>query len=283
MYKAKIICLTAFLVTLFAGTRQPVEGAKISIADAHHASPEINKDARDEFRWHKRIAPGQAIEINGMSGNIRAEAASGTEVEVTATKRGPRDDASMVKLQVVEHAEGATICAIYPSLDPNTPDQCVPGQNEHRSRPRNYVQIDFVVRVPAGIRFIGRNVNGDVDATSLSANVFASTINGWIHISTKGYAQASTINGSIVASLGSANWAESLLFHTINGNITVELPASASTTVVADTVSGGISTNFPLTVRNYYGRQSVDGSIGGGGRDLSLTTINGHITLRSMP
>ncbi len=105
MYKAKIICLTAFLVTVFAGTRQPVEGAKISIADAHHASPEINKDARDEFRWHKRIAPGQAIEINGMSGNIRAEAASGTEVEVTATKRGPRGDASMVKLQVVEHAE----------------------------------------------------------------------------------------------------------------------------------------------------------------------------------
>jgi len=159
----------------------------------------------------------------------------------------------------------------------------VPGQNEHRSSPRNYVQIDFVVRVPAGVRFIGRNVNGDVDATSLSANVFASTINGWIHISTRGHAQASTINGSIVASLGSANWVESLLFHTINGNITVELPASASTTVVADTVSGGITTNFRLTVRNYYGRQSVDGSIGGGGRDLSLTTINGHITLRSMP
>lgn len=283
MNKAKIMCLTVFLAAMVAGTRQPVEGAEIIIANGHHASPEINTNAGDEFRWHKRIAPGQAIEINGMSGNIRAEATAGTEVEVTATKRGPRDDASVVNLKVVEHADGATICAIYPSLDPNTPDQCVPGKNEHRNRTNNEVQIDFIVRVPAGVRFVGRNVNGDVDATSLSANVFARTVNGGVHISTAGYAEASTVNGSITASLGSTNWDEPLLFRTVNGNITVELPASASTTVVASTVSGGISTNFPLTVRDYYGRQRVNGSIGGGGRDLSLTTISGHITLRSMP
>jgi hypothetical protein len=39
-------------------------------------------------------------------------------ITVNANKKGHRSDPSVVKIQVVEHPDGVTICAIYPSDDP---------------------------------------------------------------------------------------------------------------------------------------------------------------------
>jgi DUF4097 and DUF4098 domain-containing protein YvlB len=67
---------------------------------------------------------------------------------------------------------------------------------------------------------------------------------------------------------------------TVNGSITLTLPASLSTNLSASTVNGDISTDFPLTVTGTVSRHRLQGTIGGGGRELSLTTVNGGITLK---
>ena len=43
----------------------------------------------DEFRWNGRVAPGKAIEIKGLNGDIKAEPAAGSDIEVIANKKGP--------------------------------------------------------------------------------------------------------------------------------------------------------------------------------------------------
>ncbi|MFN2493880.1 MAG: hypothetical protein ABR501_13455, partial [Pyrinomonadaceae bacterium] len=103
----------------------------------------------------------------------------------------------------------------------------------------------FTIRVPAGVEFPGRTVNGEITAKSLGSNVQSSTVNGSINISTTGYAQARTLNGEISATLGDSNWPDALEFKTLNGEINVNLPASLNTQVQADTFSGGISLAFP--------------------------------------
>lgn len=235
---------------------------------------------QQEFHWQGKVAAGRSVEIKGVNGSIRAEATSGNLVEVTAVKRGRRSDPSSVKIEVIEHDGGVTLCAVYPSDDPSRPNECKPGKGGRMNVRDNDVQVNFTVRVPSGIHFVGRTVNGDVDVTSLAGNVDASTVNGGIDISTSGYAQAGTVNGSITASMGSADWAGRIEFETVNGSITVELPAGTNTEVEAETVNGDISTDFPLTVRGRFNSRHISGVIGTGGRELEFETVNGSITIR---
>ena len=114
----------------------------------------------------------------------------------------------------------------------------------------------------------------------MSGNVDTKTINGSIAISTTGFAQASTINGSISARLGDANWSGPLHFKTINGAINLDLPASVSTEVDAETLNGQINSDFPINLISFKERKHVRGRIGAGGRELMLKTLNGSINLR---
>ena len=129
--------------------------------------------ASSEFRWSGRVAQGSAIEIKGINGDLTTEAASGDQVEVIARKKARRSDPDGVPIKVVEHAGGVTICAVYPSADPGKPNTCEPGNAGRMNVRDNDVQVDFTVRVPAGIGFIGRTVNGGISATSLSGNVMS--------------------------------------------------------------------------------------------------------------
>jgi DUF4097 and DUF4098 domain-containing protein YvlB len=144
----------------------------------------------------------------------------------------------------------------------------------------NDVRVEFTVRVPAGVQFIGRTVNGEVEAASLAGDVQAHTVNGKIRISTTGWAEGQTVNGSIVARLGQAAWSRPLEFNTVNGGIDLELPAAVNATLHATTVNGHISTDFPLMVRGRFTGRHISGAIGQGGQDLSLKTVNGSIELR---
>lgn len=234
--------------------------------------------AASDFHWKGRA--GQTLEIKGVNGHISAEPAAGAEAEVTAVKRGRRGDPASVKIEVVEHAEGVTICAVYPTPEGKAANECRPGRGGRMQTHDNDVNVEFEVRVPAGTAFVARTVNGGVEAAGLSGDVDASTVNGGIKVETRGNAVAQTVNGSIVASAGRADWTGNAEFKTVNGSITVSLPEDASATVEASTVNGGIETDFPLQVRGRFSSKRATGSIGNGGRALSLATVNGAIALR---
>jgi len=242
----------------------------------------------DEFRWSGVVAPGAAIEVQGINGEINAESTAGAEVQVVAVKKSHRSDVNLVQVKVEQHAGGVTICALYPDEDGNYPSSCSGGNNGERKESsrgtgnlrNNDVQVDFMVKVPARVGFVGKTVNGGISATSLSGNVSTRTVNGSIKISTTGYADAATVNGEIVARLGDGNWPKSLSFRTVNGEINLDLPANLSAAVDAETLNGSINSDFPLNVTNLKGKRSLKGNIGSGGRELLLKTLNGSINLR---
>lgn len=237
-------------------------------------------EPQNDFRWRGRLAAGRVVEIKGVNGGIDAEPSAGGEVEVVAEKSARRSDANSVRVEVVEHAEGVTICAVYPSKDSDKPNVCAPGGGGRMSVQNNDTQVSFKVRVPAGVRFTGRTVNGDVEARGLGADVEAMTVNGSIKVSTTGLARARTVNGSIDASMESVDWSGELQFHTVNGGIELSFPASLSTTVEAETVNGDIQTDFPMTVTGRFSKRHLTGTIGGGGRELNLKTVNGSVQIR---
>ena len=240
--------------------------------------------AGQDFSWKGKIAAGQVLEIKGVNGDVRAVAASGDQIEVTAVKRARRSDPDEVEIKVVEHAGGVTICAVYPAPPrARHENRCAPGDEWSSSTENNDVNVNFTVKVPANVRFHGQTVNGDVEAMGMGSDVELYTVNGGVQLSTSGYAEASTVNGSIEAELGRADWDGDVDFHTVNGGITLTLPSTLSTEVRAETVNGEIDSDFPLLVVGRFGPRHVRGTIGNGGRRLGLGTVNGSIRLRKSP
>lgn len=240
----------------------------------------IGPERKAEFRWEGKLAAGKTLEIKGVNGRVKALAGSGDKIELVAVKRGRRQDPETVEVKVVEHGNGITICAVYPSRDAAQPNECKPG-SEGRMRVRNNdVNVDFALKVPAGIHFVGRTVNGGIEASGLTGNVEARTVNGSVTVNATGHARAETVNGSIRATLGKADWKDGVAFKTVNGSVTVTLPKDASTALHVETVNGRISNEFTLSGESRISRRELSGTIGSGGRDLSVKTVNGSVTLR---
>lgn len=231
----------------------------------------------EEFHWSGHLQAGQSIEIKGVNGNVEAEA-GGSQVEVHALKEGRRSDPSEVRIEVVEHSGGVTICAVYPNPDWFRDNECVPGKGGRNSVRDNDVRVDFQIRVPAGVDFVGRTVNGDVEAADLASNASGHTVNGKVDISCDGFGDAQTVNGSIRVSLGSA-FSQDLEFSTVNGSVTLELPEEVDAEVRASSVNGSIKSDFPLSIKGRWGPQSARGTLGSGGPDLSIKTVNGSIKI----
>jgi Toastrack DUF4097 len=261
-----VISLTAVVLTLSFATTSPH-----ATASGQASSPQ---------QWRGAIQPGNVIEVKGVNGGITASAAAGAEAEVSAVMRARRSNPQDVRIDIVPHGGGVTICAVYPSEEGRPPNECQPGDGGRMNVRDNDVTVAFTVRVPAGVHFVGKTVNGDVAADSLAGPVSLKTVNGEATFSTSSYGEASSVNGSIRGTLGSSQWTETLNFKSVNGSITLDLPSDASTDVNATTVNGTISTDFPITVLGRMNPRRLSGTIGGGGRSLEVETVNGSVTLR---
>ena len=105
--------------------------------------------------------------------------------------------------------------------------------------------------------------NGGVRLTRIGGDVGGATHNGGIHIE---------LMGSI--------WeGRQLEASTYNGGITVAMPAGYSAHVQAETSSGHIQSNFPITVSGELRPRRIETNLGSGGPLIHLTTHNGQVTL----
>ncbi|HEX8187654.1 MAG TPA: DUF4097 family beta strand repeat-containing protein [Pyrinomonadaceae bacterium] len=281
-----IFAAAAALATMghtFSAGPGPLHAYVDAAAYAAHALPatpaaEPQRQA-NEFRLREPLAAGRSLQVRGINGNVSAEPSAGGEFEVVAVRRARRSDPEEVRIEVVRHAEGVLICAVYPNPggEPNTCEL-----NNSRSHVRdNDTAVNFTVRVPAGVNFQGHTVNGNVEAERLTADVDAKTVNGNVNVSTTGLARAATVNGSITAVLGNADWPSGLEFKTVNGSIDLTLPAGLNARVEAKTLNGEITSDFPMTVTGAFSRRRLSGTIGSGGdRQLTLETVNGSVRIR---
>jgi hypothetical protein len=234
--------------------------------------------AQADFQWRGAIGQGQSIEIKGVNGDVHASLSQSGQVEVTARRTARRSNPSEVKIEVVPHSGGVTICAVYPSSS-GQPNTCEAGHGGHNSTRDNDTVVHFEVRVPAGVGFIGRTVNGEVEADALQSDVQAQTVNGSVKVTTTGLATAATVNGSVNATMGRADWPEGADFKTVNGGITLTLPSVFDADLRADTLNGSISSDFPITMTGSVSPRRLRGTVGAGGHSLTLSTVNGSIKL----
>lgn len=224
---------------------------------------------------------GDVLEIENITGDIRIVHTGGSSAEVIAEKRGRESDFDRVQIRVEQNRDGFTLCAVYDGRDR---EGCGSrgDRDDDRDDDRNVrVSVHFEVRLPAGVEVVGSTVTGDVVVEGVESAVTARTVTGDVEVSTTGLAWASTVTGSIDVEMGSAQW-EDLSFKTVTGDITLRLPSGIDADVEFESLTGDIDSDFDMRVdrerRRFLGAH-VRGTIGSGGRSLSLKTVSGDVRL----
>jgi hypothetical protein len=149
-------------------------------------------------------------------------------------------------------------------------------------------------------RIEARTSNGSVDIQGADGGVRIRTSNGSITVDgVRGTLEATTSNGAIRGTLVDSAPNEPIRLSTSNGtidvrlqmprnndviastsnsSITIRMPTNAGARVVAQTSSHeSISTDFDVQVHGMLSKGRIEGTIGGGGPLVQLTTSNGSI------
>jgi DUF4097 and DUF4098 domain-containing protein YvlB len=88
------------------------------------------------------------------------------------------------------------------------------------------------------------------------------------------------VNGSIDAKMGSTDWKGALKENSVNGSIMLEMPSDTSTEVSFASINGTLESDFPFVSTGKLGSHLMKGTIGNGGRELKVNTVNGDVKLK---
>ena len=143
-------------------------------------------------------------------------------------------------------------------------------------------EVRYQVVVPASsVLESVETVNGGISISGVFGNVVAESVNGGLDVSDlTGDVDLSTVNGSISAEFARLQDHQSVKAETVNGRIRVRLPANASVSVNADTMSGRVNAgDFDLEADGGFIGNELNGKIGNGDARMSLETVNGSIKI----
>ena len=239
------------------------------------------------FTWSGRIPAGRWIRVRNLSGDITVGASSGDRVEVTAVKRWRRGNPNDVRFEVKKCGSGkesVVVCAIW--FENTTCDEShYETHSNRRSRREDTntdLSVDFRVLVPKGVKVGVNTINGDVFVKDASAEIDAGSINGSVDVAADGNApvNAETINGRVRARINRGDFNGSMNFSTINGSVTVDLPADLNADLDLSTVSGSINPDFEMTLSGRIDPRHLRAHVGKpGGPRIRLSTVNGSVTV----
>lgn len=227
---------------------------------------------------HSKLTPKHALWIRNIRGSVTVEPAKGDSVLIEAVKSYGSSDTAGVRLMAVPSDAGLAVCALWPG----TSSACTPeGEYKSRGTGRSDVAVDFTVRLPRGVRLDANTVFGDVHVAGASAPLKIRTVSGDVDVETaQGPVTVGSVNGDVRARVRGFADTGAVSITTVNGSATLEMPPALDADIEAHTINGSISTEYPLNVTGKFTTHALKGTLGRGGRDVHITTVNGSITLK---
>jgi hypothetical protein len=271
--------------------------ALLLVAPALGAQQQYGRDT-DTWRWDGRVEAGRWMHVFNINGSVDFLPSEDGSVHLIAEKR-TRDgrEPDDIHFEVVQAGGNVTVCAIW-----NNNSRCEDGGVEsfrNRGNNDNHTSVKFTVRVPRSVKVGAHSVNGGVSITDVGAQsraetvnggvrvrntlgpVSAHTVNGGVDVSTAvGPVTAETVNGNVDARMSALQGDDDMDFKTVNGSVSIYVPARFDANFRFDTVHGGIDSDFPMTMSGRWGPRHASGTIGNGGRDIRASSVNGSIELR---
>lgn len=234
-----------------------------------------------EFRWAKSVRSGQLIRVANVTGDVAVTGADVEQVEVVARRRGSSRD-SEARVEVKEHADGITVCALR-NADSYCDERGMHEDGNDRSwRDRERARYDIEVRVPRRMRVSASTVSGDVRVSGTTLEVRATTVSGDARVEdvrAQDRVRVTSVSGDVTARLATLAQGTDLELKSVSGDIELSLPSTAGFTVSMSTVSGDLTSDFPLQMRGRFNRRSINATVNDGGSDLDVSTVSGDVRI----
>ncbi|HET7371779.1 MAG TPA: DUF4097 family beta strand repeat-containing protein [Gemmatimonadaceae bacterium] len=234
---------------------------------------------RADFRWEKALPAGNEVSIHNVNGDVTVKPSTSGKVEVTGTKRGNSLYFDEIKAQVRETSSGVVVCVQHADDD----SECGDSGRRHGNYDWRDVQMDLEVAVPTNLRVSAASVSGDVTVTGAHGDVDVNSVSGDVRLDGLHATSihANSVSGDIDVGVSELTGRGDLYFHTVSGDVTLEVPRGFDADLSMSTVSGDIDSDFPITLGNgRMSRRRIEARIGNGGRRLDVATVSGDLRVR---
>ena len=238
-----------------------------------------SQERQDAFVWEGEAGPGTTLRVRDMNGDIEVTHSTGSSVKVHADiewRRGNPDES--LHFSGFREGNDIMVCAVWGK------GSCTKEKYDSQMKNGNSTdaKVHFRIEVPAGVRLDLIGINGDIAATA-SAPVEARTANGDIRIATAvGPARGETVNGSVDLRMSSLAGTDSVIAKSMNGDVYVYLPGAPDVSVDLSTMSGSVSSEFPVMVTGEPNKRSLKATLGSGVHPVRLRTLNGDAAIRKL-
>lgn len=244
----------------------------IVLAIAVLASSSLFASVTEEETFTFTLEDGGRFSLSNVNGSVKVTGVSGNKVEIVATKKADdQDDLDSIEIQISNSASEVVV------------ETEIGKSSRWFSFGNNSGEVRYEVTVPAGTELDSIDtVNGGVNISGVSGEVNAESVNGDIEIEDLvADATLGTVNGSIDASFRKLDGRQDVKAETVNGRVTIYLPADADVKISADTLNGSINArDFDLEPDKGFVGSDLNGAIGSGSARLNIDTVNGSIKIR---
>ncbi len=229
-------------------------------------------DVREEESFTYTLESGGRLSLENVNGSISVVGGTGDEVRITAYKKADNQDA-LDDIEILIDAAPERISV----------ETKLPKSRGWWGGGNSGASVRYELSVPSGTNLDGiSSVNGGVDVSGVFGNLKLETVNGGIDVEdASADARLETVNGGIDARFSSLTGDQRVNCDTVNGKISLTLPANTDASVSVETVNGSINADdFGLEVDKGFVGKSVDGDIGSGSARVTANTVNGGVKIR---
>jgi hypothetical protein len=223
----------------------------------------------ETFKQTYPLTADGVVQLENVNGAVEITAWDKSEVALEAEKSAP-DDEYLKRIHIVIEAASDRL-----SIKTQYEKKWSFSGNDRG-------EVHYKLKVPAGVSLKKiAVVNSDITVRGVTGAVELETVNGGI--SAAGLAGAghfNTVNGSIAVEYTKLAASGKIVLDTVNGSCRISVPKTAAFEFVADSVNGGISCDLPITLEK-SGRHHLRGTVGGGGPQISMDSVNGSLTVKA--
>lgn len=227
----------------------------------------------EEFHHTYPLTADGRISLDNVNGAVHITAWDKNEVQVDAIKYGnSQERVNEVKIKIDASNDYVEIRSEYP-------DHELTFNWGGRNNPAS---VEYTLMVPRNARLDEIElVNSPLDIHGVTGEVRASCVNGRLTAQgLQGRTELSSVNGRMEVQfdrLGSSM----IDLSSVNGGLEVTLPSDVKADIEASTVSGSIDDEFGFhVVHHHWVGHNLEGQLGGGGPQVKLSNVNGHISIR---
>lgn len=239
-----------------------------------HGGPDVAMTAHDEIHRTFKLSPGAHVEVAGINGSVKIETSDTDTAEVHILRDA--SDQQTLAQTAVDIVQSPTNLSVLGQQHSGSFLRELFDTKQHRSR------LQITLKIPKQVDLLAKGVNGPVTVGEINGPVIVKSVNGPVEIAqAASNSEVKGVNGPVsikIAQLGEQGPSIS----GVNGNIQLLFADNVKADLDVKGINGQVKSEIEnVTIEEQKNGRHYHARVGGGGTEISVSGINGNVTLLS--